>query len=83
MQPELRCQLVLQEPSLSLIGVRELREQTSEVIRRVREDRAAPYTLTYFHLPERKRSVKSTARPIKSIPIASQMPVSARRGPSQ
>jgi len=46
-------------------------------------DRAAHHTLTYFHLPERKRSVKSTARPIKSIPIASQMPVSARRGPSQ
>jgi prevent-host-death family protein len=31
---------------MSLIGVRELREQTSEVIRRVREERAA-YVVTY------------------------------------
>ena len=31
---------------MSLIGVRELREQTSEVIRRVRQDRAE-YVVTY------------------------------------
>jgi prevent-host-death family protein len=50
MQPELRYQLMLQEPSMSLIGVRELREQTSEVIRRVREDRAE-YVVTYRGRP--------------------------------
>ena len=35
---------------MSLIGVRELREQTSEVIRRVREDRAE-YVVTYQGRP--------------------------------
>ena len=35
---------------MSLIGVRELREQTSEVIRRVREDRAE-YVVTYKGRP--------------------------------
>ena len=35
---------------MSLIGVRQLREQTSEVIRRVREDRAA-YVVTYQGRP--------------------------------
>jgi len=35
---------------VSLIGVRELREQTSEVIRRVREDRAE-YVVTYQGRP--------------------------------
>ena len=35
---------------MSLIGVRELREQTSEVIRRVREERAE-YVVTYRGRP--------------------------------
>ncbi len=35
---------------MSLIGVRELREQTSEVIRRVRQDRAE-YVVTYQGRP--------------------------------
>jgi len=35
---------------MSLIGVRELREQTSEVIRRVREERAE-YVVTYQGRP--------------------------------
>jgi prevent-host-death family protein len=35
---------------MSLIGVRELREQTSEVIRRVRED-GAEYVVTYQGRP--------------------------------
>ncbi len=35
---------------MSLIGVRELREQTSEVIRRVRQDRAK-YVVTYQGRP--------------------------------
>jgi prevent-host-death family protein len=35
---------------MSLIGVRELRERTSEVIRRVREDRAE-YVVTYQGRP--------------------------------
>jgi prevent-host-death family protein len=35
---------------MSLIGVRELREKTSEVIRRVREDRAE-YVVTYQGRP--------------------------------
>jgi len=35
---------------MSLIGVRELREQTSEVIRRVREERAE-YVITYQGRP--------------------------------
>jgi prevent-host-death family protein len=35
---------------MSLIGVRELRQQTSEVIRRVREDRAE-YVVTYQGRP--------------------------------
>ena len=35
---------------MSLIGVRELREQTSEVIRRVREERAE-YVVTYKGRP--------------------------------
>jgi prevent-host-death family protein len=35
---------------MSLIGVRELREQTSEVIRRVRQDRAE-YVITYQGRP--------------------------------
>jgi len=35
---------------MSLIGVRELREQTSEVVRRVREERAE-YVITYQGRP--------------------------------
>ena len=35
---------------MSLIGVRELREQTSEVVRRVREDQAE-YVITYQGRP--------------------------------
>jgi prevent-host-death family protein len=41
---------MLQEVNMSLIGVRELRQQTSEVIRRVRED-GAEYVVTYQGRP--------------------------------
>jgi prevent-host-death family protein len=41
---------MLQEGPMSLIGVRELRQQTSEVIRKVREE-GAEYVVTYQGRP--------------------------------